>query len=281
MPSPLSVTLRRTLAAVITTTLTGCALPPAHDPVATQQRLDTLLPADALLLGEQHDAPDHQRIHQTVVQALAARGELAALALEMAEQGHSTAGLAREANEELVRAALHWDNAAWPWAAYGPAVMAAVRAGVPVLGANLPRAQLRSRMADRQLDTRLPGPALKAQQQLIRLGHCELLPENQIMPMTRVQIARDVSMAETLQTAAVPDKTVLLLAGRSHVDRDLGIARHLPRSFNVKTVGIGAEPAPGAPVSSAQFDAIWPAAPGPEIDHCEQFKAQRMGAQPS
>ena len=104
MPSPLSVTLRRTLAAVITTTLTGCALPPAHDPVATQQRLDTLLPADALLLGEQHDAPDHQRIHQTVVQALAARGELAALALEMAEQGHSTAGLAREANEELVRA---------------------------------------------------------------------------------------------------------------------------------------------------------------------------------
>ena len=101
------------------------------------------------------------------------------------------------------------------------------------------------------------------------------------MPMTRVQIARDVSMAETLQTAAVPDKTVLLLAGRSHVDRDLGIARHLPRSFNVKTVGIGAEPAPGAPVSSAQFDAIWPAAPGPEIDHCEQFKAQRMGAQPS
>ena len=130
MPSPLSVTLRRTLAAVITTTLTGCALPPAHDPVATQQRLDTLLPADALLLGEQHDAPDHQRIHQTVVQALAARGELAALALEMAEQGHSTAGLAREANEELVRAALHWDNAAWPWAAYGPAVMAAVRAGV-------------------------------------------------------------------------------------------------------------------------------------------------------
>jgi len=135
---------------------------------------------------------------------LVARNELAALALEMAEQGRSTAALPKSASEDEVRAALQWNNKDWPWATYGPAVMLAVGAGVPVLGANLPRAQMRPAMDDRQLELRLKGPALKAQQQLIRFGHCELLPESQITPMTRIQIARDIAMAQTVTRAAVP-----------------------------------------------------------------------------
>ena len=49
-------------------------------------------------------------------------------------------------------------DADWPWADYGPVVMAAVRAGVPVAGANLPRAQTRTAMQDSTLDARLPAP---------------------------------------------------------------------------------------------------------------------------
>ena len=98
-----------------------------------------------LLLGEQHDAPEHQQLHQRFVQRLAEQGRLAALALEMAEQGVSTAGLPRDAPEAAVRSALRWDEQGWPWPAYGPAVMAAIGAGVPVVGANLPRPQLASR----------------------------------------------------------------------------------------------------------------------------------------
>lgn len=270
--------LHRVMSAVIAAALLlgGCTLPPADDLTLTQQRLDALLPADAILLGEQHDAPDHQRVQREVVLALAARDALAALALEMAEQGRTTAALARDAGEPAVRAALQWDAAAWPWAAYGPAVMAAVRAGVPVLGANLPRAQMPSRMADRQLDVLLSGPALKAQQQLIRQGHCGMLPENRITPMTRVQIARDAAMAQTVAAAATAGKTVLLLAGRGHVDRSLGIPRHLPPGLKVRAVGIGTDPAPAAADSLAKFDLAWPAAPGPDIDHCERFRAKRV-----
>lgn len=257
--------------------LGGCALTAPDDIKATQQRLDTLLPTDAILLGEQHDAPDHQRVQREVVLALAARGALAALVLEMAEQGHGTAGLARDASETQVREALHWDNTGWPWRAYGPVVMAAVQASVPVLGANLPRAQMRDRMTDRQLDMQLPGPALKAQQQLIRQGHCDMLPENQITPMTRVQIARDMHMAQTIAGAATPGKTVLLLAGRGHVDRSLGVVRHLPPGLKAWAIGIGADPADLGTGTLAKFDQAWPAAPGPDIDHCERFKA-RSGA---
>jgi uncharacterized iron-regulated protein len=182
---------------------------------------------DAVLLGEQHDAAAQPRLQERWVATLARRGELAALALEMADRGTSTAGLPRDASPQEVRAALRWDAEAWPWDRYAGPVMAAVRAGVPVIGANLPPQQMRPAMQDRSLDLLLPGPALKAQQQAIRRGHCDLLPEQQITPMTRIQIARDRSMAQAIAGAAAPGKTVVLIAGAGHVQADVGIPQHL------------------------------------------------------
>ncbi|MGH8830182.1 MAG: ChaN family lipoprotein, partial [Polaromonas sp.] len=190
---------------------------------ATAARLDALLPADMLLIGEQHDAAEHQRIEQQVIALLAARGLLAAVALEMADVGVSTATLEPSSTEEQTRSALKWNDKGWPWAAYGPAVMTAVRAGVPVLGSYLPRAKMQGSMSDSQLDLQLPGPALKAQQQQIRIGHCNLLPESQITPLARIQIAKDISMARTMRQAALPGKVVVLLAGSGHADRHLGV----------------------------------------------------------
>jgi uncharacterized iron-regulated protein len=196
---------------------------------------------DALLIGEQHDASAHPGEHERWVASLAARGSLAAVALEMAERGTSTTGLAANASETEVQQALRWNAEGWPWPRYRPAVMAAVRAGVPVLGANLPREQQRQAMQDRTLDGLLPGPALKAQQQAVRLGHCELLPETQITPMTRVQIARDRAMADTITSLVAPGKTVVLLAGAGHVQPDVGVPQHLPATVRVRALPLPAE----------------------------------------
>ena len=253
--------------------LVGCASVPTD----TTHRTLALLPADAILLGEQHDAPDHQRIHLEVAEVLAAQGQLAALVLEMAEQGRSTTALPRNASVAEIQAALAWNDAAWPWAAYGPAILAAVRAGVPVLGANLPRAQMRDAMANPRLDGALPGPALKAQQQAIRLGHCGLLPENQIGPMTRVQIARDQAMAQTLQAAALPGKTVALLAGAGHVDRSLGVPQYLPENFRAKAVLLQAEPAQYAPKKVVNFDSTWATPRIPATDYCTDLQSKLPG----
>ena len=256
------------LALAVTLTLSGCSVARGPDAAA---RLAAWLPADVLLLGEQHDASAHQAIEEQVVAALAARGELAALALEMADSGHSTAGLPTGASEAQIRSQLRWDNDAWPWAAYGPAVMAAARAGVPVLGANLPRADMRASMADTQLDQRLPAPAFKAQQQLIRQGHCDLLPESQITPMTRIQIARDRRMADTLAQALQPGKVVLLLSGSVHADKRLGVPQHLPAGLRVKSVRLLAG---GQGLAGESFDSVWGTEATPDKDHCAGLREQ-------
>jgi len=197
--------------------------------------------SDAVLIGEQHDADTHAGIQERWVRTLASRGALGALTIEMAESGTSTAGLPPTATDAEVRDALKWNRGGWPWERYGPAIMAAVRAGVPVLGGNLSRAQLREAMNDKTLDVLLPGPALKAQQQAIRRGHCDMLPESQIQPMTRVQIARDVSMARTISSSAAPGKTVVLLAGSGHVQPDLGVPKHLPPTLVARSVVLPAQ----------------------------------------
>jgi uncharacterized iron-regulated protein len=212
--------------------LAGCVAPPPLPEVDDVQ---------ALLIGEQHDARAQPALQERWVQTLAARGRLRALALEMAERGTSTAGLPTSASETQVRAALHWDAAGWPWDRYRPAIMAAVRAGVPVLGANLPRSQQKQAMQDAEFDRLLPGPALKAQQQAVRLGHCGLLPESQIRPMTRVQIARDQAMAQTIASLATPGQTVLLLAGAGHVEPQVGVPLHLPPAVTTRPLQLPPE----------------------------------------
>ena len=267
---------------VVSTVLSGCASPPeapvlrplsAEALAVTTARLDTLLPMDVLLLGEQHDASEHQQIHAQVIALLAQRGLLAAVALEMADAGVTTAKLHPSSTEQQAKTALKWSDDSWPWEAYGPAVMTAVRAGVLVVGANLPRESMRGSMADTMLDGQLPGPALKAQQQLIRTGHCNLLPESQITPMTRIQIAKDIKMAETLKDVALPGKVIVLLAGSGHTDRLLGVPQHLPATLKVKAVRLRAGDAVEADKADA-FDAVWATAALPEKDYCAAFKEQ-------
>ena len=229
--------MRLTIATVLVLSLGACAAPPWPSALPGLAGAGSQL----LLLGEQHDASGHRQLQRQVVEMLAAQGRLAALALEMAEQGRSTAGLPPGASEKDVRSALHWSEAGWTWPTYAPVVMAAVRTGVPVLGANLPRTQMAAAMADSSLDSRLSGPALKAQQQAIRTGHCDLLPETQIAPMARIQIARDRSMAQVLERAIVPGKTVVLIAGNGHVDPALGIPQHLPANLHAQTAALPPE----------------------------------------
>jgi uncharacterized iron-regulated protein len=258
--------------------LAGCAVggtQPHEAHTAARELQQQLLPTPLLLLGEQHDAAAHQALQAALVQQLSASGRLAALITEMAEAGDSTAALPSTAGETEVRRALRWDDnrQVWPWKAYGPAIMAAVRAGVPVLGGNLPAAGMRAAMAESTLDSTLPLEALAAQRDQIREGHCGLLPESQIAPMARIQIARDRSLARTTVSVLQPGKTVLLVAGNQHVRRDLGMPAHLPAGQPYRiAMALPENLDPSA--SAGQADRVWRSPALPPRDHCAEFKQQ-------
>ena len=269
--------------AVITLSLAATLLGAcAHRPPATAD-LQGLLPTPLLLLGEQHDAAEHQALQRQTLRQLVDAGQAAALVLEMAERGRRTSGLPRDASEARVREALDWHEAvnagAWPWATYGPLVMDAVRAGVPVLGGNLPRAQMRTAMAEGGLDATLDAAALQQQRENIRDGHCDLLPATQIAPMARIQIARDRTMAQTateLAAQANAPQMVLLVAGTEHVRRELGVPAHLPAEWRSNTHVVVMHSGLAEATALAGADSVWLTPATPPKDHCAALR-QRWG----
>lgn len=256
-------------AAWLAAALAGCASSSAPARDWTQQ-LQRWSDAPIVLLGEQHDAAAHQAWQQATVQQLATQERLAALVIEMAPRTGSTASLARDASEDAVQQALQWQDAAWPWPRYRGVVMAAVRAGVPALGGNLPRADMKQAMRNQNLDTHLPPEAWQRQLDAIREGHCGLLPDTQLAPMARIQLARDASMAEVARAAVKPGKTVLLVAGRGHVLRGVGIPTWLPEAAGAKVAVAQAGETSVAQASDVDWlqktDAL------PAKDHCAELR---------
>lgn len=206
-----------------------------------QQTLAQWSGTPTILLGEQHDQTSHHQWEAATVRHLAAQGQLAALVIEMAPAGGDTRTLQPDASDEVVKTALLWAQGGgpggWPWKDYGPMVMAAVQAGVPVLGGNLPRTQMKQAMGDARYDSHLPAAGWQLQLDAIKEGHCGLLPESQFAPMARIQLARDEAMAKVstaAKTLAKPGQTVLLVAGRGHVRSDIGVPTWLPADFKSK-----------------------------------------------
>ncbi|HPU20789.1 MAG TPA: ChaN family lipoprotein [Alicycliphilus sp.] len=281
MPSPWARACAPAWLSLVLLALPGCALQPLSTPAdsAWQAELERWPASDALLLGEQHDAPEHQRWEADSVRWLAERGRLAALVIEMAEAGTGTDGLPPDANAAQVYAALRWNEAAWPWERYRAVVMAAVAAGVPVRGGNLPRSRMRAAMQDEALDRHLPPAALALQRNAIEEGHCGLLPADRVMPMVRIQLARDASMAQAVQQARQDGRTVLLAAGWGHVRRDLGVPTWLPANFNAKVAIAQAGQARTAIESEANY--IHPTPALAPRDHCAELRARPPGRVPA
>lgn len=245
-----------------------------------QQTLAQWTDAQVIALGEQHDQIAHHQWEAQTVQWLAAVQRLGALVIEMAPAGGSTAGLATTSTEEQVQQALQWQSGAagggWPWQDYGPMVMNAVRAGVPVLGGNLPRAQMKQTMGQSRYDSHLPASGWQLQLDAIKDGHCGLLPESQFAPMARIQLARDESMAKVTATAVQqwsrPGQSVLLVAGRSHVRSDIGVPTWLPKDLRQKVAIAQSDKAPKA--INMKADKLLTLAGNASQDQCAQLREQ-------
>lgn len=241
-----------------------------------QQLLDRLAEAPRLLIGEQHDNPDHHALQLWLLENLAARRASGSLLLEMLNPDQQArvdalrAALARGERPELP-AALAWQPG-WDWAQYAALVDWALRQPAPLWAANLDREEIRRFYAERpalagQRSTRAAvSEALLAQ---IRASHCGLLPDSQLPAMLAVQQQRDRRMAERLRAAPPP---AVLIAGAFHARRDLGVPLHLEDLGAAEGARVLILAEVGKPVAAQAADYAWYTAAVPAEDHCARLR---------
>jgi uncharacterized iron-regulated protein len=192
-----------------------------------------LAAADLVLLGEVHDNPDHHVLQARLVRSLVAGGRRPALALEMLTsdlQPDVDAARARTPRTPDVLADA-WKKGGWPdFDLYRPVLAAGLEAGLPLVAANLPRAQVKALVrkgldsADPALRARLEsGPALGAEETAalraeMMESHCGAMPEAMMDPFILAQRARDATLSARLVEGSAASGAVLV-AGNGHVRR--------------------------------------------------------------
>ena len=244
--------------------------------ITPQQLVERLAKAPRVLVGEQHDNPDHHALQLWLLENLAARRASGSLLLEMLnpdQQGAVDAVQQRlrqgERLENLPRQ-LGWQQG-WAWSLYGPLVSYALSQPYPLLAANLDRDEIMAIYRSKPVLNGEASTAASVQQALlddIRESHCGLLPEAQLPAMLAVQQQRDRRMAERLLAAPAP---ALLLAGGFHVRKDLGIPLHMKDLAGIEPVVLILVEA-GQTISAEQADYAWYTAALPEQDYCAQMR---------
>lgn len=242
-----------------------------------EQLIERLAPVPRVLVGEQHDNPDHHALQLWLLQALEQRRPQGSLLMEMINPDQQNkvdqARKQLSAGQEVadLPGALAWQKN-WEWSMYGPIVRHALSQPYPLLAANLDRSEIMTIYKTRPVLEGAISTAKSVQAPLledIRESHCGLLPEDQLPAMLAVQQQRDRRMAQRLLAAPQP---ALLFAGAFHVRRDLGVPLHLT------DLGAGqgsislvlAEVGKAVPAGTADY--VWYTSALPEKDHCAELR---------
>jgi uncharacterized iron-regulated protein len=236
--------------------------------------------ADFVLLGEQHDNPDHHRLQASILASMVRAGTRPAVLLEMLDtEQDAIVEKYRAAPGSTARGlgpALDWDKGGWPaWSFYLPIAEVAFDSGLLLASANLPRAAVRAivrdglsgvppeRVSSLGLDVPLAAPLEASLEEEMRSSHCGQLPEAMVAPMALAQRARDGQMAARLIEVERPGTPVALIAGSGHVRTDRGVAMRLR------------EAKPEARVLSVAFVEVDAALTAPEA-YAPRFRAVRL-----
>jgi uncharacterized iron-regulated protein len=204
--------------------------------------LAALTGAHTVLLGEIHDNADHHLLQARLVRALAGAGRTPAVAFEMLsveQQPAIDAVLAApRPTPDALAQAVQWARSGWPeFPLYRPVFAAALDARLRVVGANLPRKDVRRVVMEGEkalppaVAARIAklGPASAAEREALRKemeeAHCGELPEAQMDPMILGQRARDAQMAESLVAAGA--RGAVLVSGAQHARLDRGVPAYL------------------------------------------------------
>ena len=261
--------------------------------------------ADFVLLGEIHPNPDHHKFQAQILSAIVDSGRRPALVFEMIPARYQdtldefTASNPKDAKE--LGARVDWEKRGWPeWRIYQPVADIAVSGRLPLVAGDLDRELMRmigmkgrSALTDKQLiDLHLVDDLPRAKddqlKEILRVSHCDLLPESAIAPMALVQRARDGAMADAMLDAAMKGGDgAVLIAGAGHTRNDFGVSAiieaRMPEAKIVSVSMVAVDPEFNRPADYGQLDNhnLVLFTPREDLtDHCAEM-AERMesGAQ--
>jgi len=293
---------RRLLAALAAAPLAACASRhgPADAPFAAESLAQALARRPVALLGEVHDNPVQHRVRAEALDRLLAGGARPALAfeqfdrdqqgvLDQARRESAGDGLTARA-DRLIKAARRGN---WNWALYRPFVELALRYDVPIVAANLSRADAmkvgRSEGFDAVFDRetqrrlgldRLDPAFLKGHERAVDDGHCNTMPPTLLPALARSQIARDAALL--LAVRPQRSRGVVLLTGNGHVRKDLGVPALMDADERAATLSIGLLEAPEdddverIDTLRPHFDVVFVTPRHARPDPCEELR--RRGA---
>jgi len=230
-----------------------------------------------VVVGEQHDNPDHHALQLQLLKALADRRAQGSLLLEMLTPDQQPRidkvrmGLKASGWPGDLPGALAWQSG-WDWTLYGPVVRFALAQPYPLLAANLDRSEVRRIYTQAPALSGVRSNSASVKDELlaqVRESHCGLLPEAQMPAMLAVQQQRDRRMAERLLAAPVPS---LLFAGAYHARKDVGVPVHLLDLGAASGTVVLMLAQEGVEVTPGTADYVWYTAAMPERDYCAQLR---------
>ena len=275
------------------------------------------LDAPLLLLGEVHDNAAQHALRLQALQAVVDRGARPALLLEMFDREHQAAidavqqapvavGIAAATATATATASTSATTATtttasdlraldrrvdalidaagrapgWHWPFYRPYLRLALQHRLPIVAANVSRADARRviqlGLAATGFQPEVPADIAQTQAQAIEDSHCGALDSAMAARLANAQVARDQFMATTI--AAHARRGVVLLAGNGHVRRDIGVPRWLPADLRSRSHAVGILET--GDDSAAAYDEVLYVAPQVRPDPCAALRPPQPGANP-
>lgn len=223
-----------------------------------RRRLLTLWATSAkfVLLGEQHDNPDHHRIQAWFIEQVAKTERSPTVVLEMVPKSYASQlnqyDLAKDPGLDDLAKRLEWEKRGWyTWQIYRPMAVAIAKNRLRMVAGSLDREATRSlsksglkSLSKTQinkfgLEFPLPENSTLSLKTELKNSHCGLLPARAIPAMSLVQRAKDGALADAMITTGYKNGSILI-AGNGHVRKDRGVPlvlRNLLPGSSESTIG--------------------------------------------
>ena len=264
--------MRYAISSVALFTALGAAAAPAKLPAAPDALADAMQGQGVVLLGEVHDNAAQHALRAAALRLLVERGARPALAFEQFDREQQAAidraRAERPGDLDYLIAAAKGAKG-WQWEYYKPFLALALAYDLPIVAANLSRADAMKVATAQAPALDVPPSIMRAQEEAIAKGHCDLLPVEALPGMARAQIDRDRTLASAI--APYTGRGVVLLTGNEHARKDIGVPHWIAGTS--KSIALVEDDADSDEPLDA-FDAYVVTERAARPDPCEELRAR-------